>query len=507
MDNNIYIAHHTFTAQEAADISIQKNELIFVVNKDPSGWWTGKNRAGQAGLFPNTFVVEYDTSFGDRVLDFQIVESTTEGEAFDLTLKLASGKSLRGTMQTGDFKVFATAAKYFNPSTPDYTIPAWAEQCTLLPVQVKERLQLLDDILREGMNSLEVEFLIAHWIGRGAEFNVEPTVRSNVSSRLSNAKHSATPSEPRPDIFAVVQYGWDKREEGELTLIAKETIAVLEQDTRFQGWSTGQTVNGRKGIYVSEYVRVLTDDVEIRRFLNGSTGYEPPAPIVNTGINLLISQRFDEVRMEDSQLPLAGAGTENKGRFRKVIVDYSLPSTGAFDFLLEHGMAVIVDGKLLTEEDRRNLRVSNRRVAGKGDVVTMEYNAYLWEPQEQKLLEFLSSDLLINDTSQDASEEEVWMKSGIPLKFKIGAEQVIEGLEQAVSFLTLEQQASVIVTPEKGYGDIGAKPLIPGDAFLMYNVVIKEINSHKSASGEQDGVYQGVARPHTKDHLRSFKGF
>jgi predicted RNase H-like nuclease (RuvC/YqgF family) len=50
------IALYDYSAARAEEISFKTDELISVLAKDDSGWWTGVNQAGQQGLFPMNYV-------------------------------------------------------------------------------------------------------------------------------------------------------------------------------------------------------------------------------------------------------------------------------------------------------------------------------------------------------------------------------------------------------------------------------------------------------------------
>jgi len=47
---------YSYDKQDLDEISIIENDILEVIKEDPSGWWTGKNRFGEVGLFPGTYV-------------------------------------------------------------------------------------------------------------------------------------------------------------------------------------------------------------------------------------------------------------------------------------------------------------------------------------------------------------------------------------------------------------------------------------------------------------------
>ena len=51
-------ATHAFKAMERHQLSFENGDKIVVLEKDPSGWWIGKNIQGKVGLIPSPFVKE-----------------------------------------------------------------------------------------------------------------------------------------------------------------------------------------------------------------------------------------------------------------------------------------------------------------------------------------------------------------------------------------------------------------------------------------------------------------
>lgn len=59
---------------------------------------------------------------------------------------------------------------------------------------------------------------------------------------------------------------------------------------------------------------------------------------------------------------------------------------------------------------------------------------------------------------------------GKPFKFKLGAEQVIHGLDEGVSQLSVGERAKLVIPAELGYGERGFPGLIPGNSTLIFDV-------------------------------------
>lgn len=50
-------ARYDFTQQSAGDIDLKRGDIIQILGKSPTGWWTGTNtRTGECGQFPSNFV-------------------------------------------------------------------------------------------------------------------------------------------------------------------------------------------------------------------------------------------------------------------------------------------------------------------------------------------------------------------------------------------------------------------------------------------------------------------
>ena len=80
----------------------------------------------------------------------------------------------------------------------------------------------------------------------------------------------------------------------------------------------------------------------------------------------------------------------------------------------------------------------------------------------------LASDGVQFDSSVDKDE---------PFKFKLGAEQVIEGLDKAVAQLSLGERAKISIGSELAYGKQGFPFLVPPGCALVYDLQLLEFES------------------------------
>ena len=59
---------------------------------------------------------------------------------------------------------------------------------------------------------------------------------------------------------------------------------------------------------------------------------------------------------------------------------------------------------------------------------------------------------------------------GKPFKFKLGAEQVIPGLDKGVSQLSIGELAKIMIPAQHAYGDRGFPGLIPPNSELVFDL-------------------------------------
>mmetsp|Transcript_17292 Transcript_17292/g.28913 ORF Transcript_17292/g.28913 Transcript_17292/m.28913 type:complete len:113 (+) Transcript_17292:84-422(+) len=83
-----------------------------------------------------------------------------------------------------------------------------------------------------------------------------------------------------------------------------------------------------------------------------------------------------------------------------------------------------------------------------GHTVTVHYTGYL--PDGARF-----------DSSRDRNK---------PFKFKLGAEQVIPGLDLGVAQLSIGERAKMTIPPHLAYGERGFPGLIPGNTELIFDL-------------------------------------
>jgi hypothetical protein len=85
------IALYTYDATEDNELSFAEGETLYLLEKDDSGWWRGKNAKGQEGLFPSNFVeVVGEEGNGGSVdinKDYQALYDYEAEDETELTIK------------------------------------------------------------------------------------------------------------------------------------------------------------------------------------------------------------------------------------------------------------------------------------------------------------------------------------------------------------------------------------------------------------------------------------
>jgi FKBP-type peptidyl-prolyl cis-trans isomerase len=78
---------------------------------------------------------------------------------------------------------------------------------------------------------------------------------------------------------------------------------------------------------------------------------------------------------------------------------------------------------------------------------------------------------LVDGSQWDSSRDR-----GKPFKFKLAAEQVVQGLDEGVSQLSIGERAKLIIPPNLGYGAKGFPGLIPPNSTLIFDVELITFN-------------------------------
>lgn len=122
---------------------------------------------------------------------------------------------------------------------------------------------------------------------------------------------------------------------------------------------------------------------------------------------------------------------------------------------------------VLTIIDRK---VGDGALAESGAPINVHYTGYLWNAAapDNKGAKF--------DSSMDRK---------VPFGFILGAGRVIKGWDEGVVGMKVGGQRTLIIPPDKGYGERGAGGSIPPNATLVFDVeLISVVGKTMNASGE-----------------------
>ena len=75
---------------------------------------------------------------------------------------------------------------------------------------------------------------------------------------------------------------------------------------------------------------------------------------------------------------------------------------------------------------------------------------------------------------------------GTPFEFTLGQGQVIQGWDEGLIGVCIGDKKTLVIPPEKGYGEQGAGGVIPGGATLNFEVEVMDINNQASSAQNQD---------------------
>jgi len=84
-------------------------------------------------------------------------------------------------------------------------------------------------------------------------------------------------------------------------------------------------------------------------------------------------------------------------------------------------------------------------------------------------------------TADGAKFDSSWDRKS-PFSCKIGVGQVIRGWDEGVPQLSLGEKATLVISPDYGYGAKGYPPVIPGNSTLVFKVHLRSINGKKATS-------------------------
>lgn len=415
-------------------------------------------------------------------------------QKFDIQLTLKTGAFIYGQKEMPDFRILNNAICKMNGSdvkeiagldpTERLTspLPEWSDQIKFplefVSAKINDRAMILTDWLsRQTGRNTSVDFLICSWLDKNTKFSAHEGQKKDAEAQLIISTKEVTSNPPPKCKIAVALYAWMKKDANDISF-EKDEILAFNDITDYKGWWEGTKLNGQVGLFPYNYVRELSPQ-EYEDLYNPNTKKSPP-PVLqkptntgnfgkgNDGFNFANgggNETFQNTSAAVSPSNQIHTQVNNKPRPRSRITNYKVFSPKAFDELLKNGIAMEDSGKLVTQDNLRN------DVANIGDRVTIYYNAFIWDAQKQELLEYASSDKLI--TTGKSKQEPG------PLVFVIGSKQAIDGVEEAAACMAMGQSFRVTITPEKAYQEVGYIPDIPGNAYLVFDMTMANIERNK----------------------------
>ena len=105
-------------------------------------------------------------------------------------------------------------------------------------------------------------------------------------------------------------------------------------------------------------------------------------------------------------------------------------------------------------------KLGDGALAENGQPVAVHYTGYLW-------------DAMAADNKGKKFDSSIDRK--VPFGFIIGAGRVIKGWDEGVAGMKVGGQRTLIIPPDKGYGDRGAGDAIPPGATLVFDVELMAV--------------------------------
>lgn len=256
-------ALYDYDAEEDNELTFKENDIVTVVSKDDSGWWTG--RLGDAeGLFPDNFVEEIPDSGPSKPAESAPPAASESKET-------APAKEPEPQPEPAKEP---EPVKQPEPTPEPAKTPAPAPAAATSGKKVLFTVVAMYDYDAEEDNELsfkEHDIIDVHdddesgwWAG-----TIQGTDKSGLFPDNFVEKRDASSSAPPAEAPAATEssdsgkkvlfqvkalYDYDKEEDNELSYVEGDIIDVIDTDD--SGWWTG-TLKGETGLFADNYVEKL----------------------------------------------------------------------------------------------------------------------------------------------------------------------------------------------------------------------------------------------------------
>jgi FK506-binding protein 1 len=447
-----------FEGAQADDLSFDEDDVITVLQKDESGWWTGRNEQGQEGDFPFNYVEllderetqaylkkkemgEHTMNFqGERVDTIEVIKANPpyggKPASFVFESSTTSGAREQVTKGFQEIRAFDAALRTVLPDFDGKLPPAWADNAQLSDKGLDARKEAMEFYVQKLGLSQGADFLLVPFLFPGKSVELSADSFAAAARAQQQAKEMMSHKRPEaPPMLVRAEYAWEPQDPVELSLEQGEVLCVISQSTGSEGWWEGQNASGTRGLFPFNHVELLAPP-DVANFLDGKP-LSPSAP----------PQASPVERVKKDHIP------KNTDRPVKIISNFTIATLPAFDDMIDKGVAV------------ENMSGGGSGPYPKpGDRVELHFRAHIWDNQTQAILEFLSSD--------DKGEG--------PLEFVVNDDSTVcQGLHVAIQKFPVGASGRIIIAPKMGYGVAGSPPVIPPLAHLIYDVNLINIAADK----------------------------
>lgn len=379
-------------------------------------------------------------------------------------------KKVIGTKEVSDFRSLDENLRFLFPNFDRPLPPFWADKVYESEPASKKRGQVLEGYLNKlvGSNVEITEYALISWLSPRESFNCPTEIKQQVrdaqqsAAKNNGGRNSYNEAIANATPLARAEFPWDATDAVELPLQRGTIVAVRNQNTLSPGWWEGETSDGQRGLFPSNYVKMVAPEVA-RNLIRGESQptSKAPTPGWNSTYDATNNTFTSPVQSKPTPQNIP-ASNKPSNRQRKTENNFAMPSLDAFDELLLEGFTMLSNNKLLiAKEDASTPR--------EGDKVNLSYVAYVWDCQKQRIIEFASSDLPDNNNFVG------------PLEFTVGQGETIKGLERAIQNLEVGQKSRVVIRPDMGYGEVGNPPNVPPNCHLIYDITLEAIGSSSPA--------------------------